>query len=77
MDIITANEEPQVLRARDTKSRGLILVGASAFVIVALTYIPFVFVLANSVKTEAQYAQHPMAIMFTLHLPTTRRRGTV
>lgn len=54
-------------RVRAGRGR-LAVLGACGLVIVAITYVPFVFVLANSMKNEAQYAQHPLAIMWTFHI---------
>jgi ABC-type glycerol-3-phosphate transport system permease component len=48
------------------KTRVASVVGAA--VLVVLTYIPFVFVLANSVKSSPQFAAHPFALMWTFHL---------
>jgi len=36
-------------------------------VLLALTYIPFMFVLANSLKTSTQYANDPFAFLWTFH----------
>lgn len=38
---------------------------AGAIILVVLTYIPFVFVLANSFKTGSQFVSHPFALMST------------
>jgi len=43
------------------------MIGAGAAgILVILTYLPFVFVLANSVKSASQYAHDPLGIVFSV-----------
>jgi ABC-type glycerol-3-phosphate transport system permease component len=49
-------------------ARYRLLVIVAAVILLILTYIPFLFVLANSFKSDAQIAQHPFAILLTLHI---------
>ena len=37
-------------------------------VLVLLTYIPFLFVVANSVKSDAQIAANPLNVLWTFHI---------
>ncbi|MGH2389816.1 MAG: carbohydrate ABC transporter permease, partial [Chloroflexota bacterium] len=48
-------------------SRYRLLAVVVAVLLIALTYIPFVFVLENSFKSDAQVAQHPFAFLLTFH----------
>jgi ABC-type glycerol-3-phosphate transport system permease component len=49
-------------------SRYRLLAVVVAALLIVLTYIPFVFVLENSFKSDAQIAQHPFAFLLTFHL---------
>ena len=48
------------------KWKSLVSVVCSVLLLV-LTYIPFVFVLANSMKTGQQYIENPFSILWTFH----------
>lgn len=40
----------------------------SGFLILAITYLPFIYVVANSLKDGAQFLEQPMAILWTFHI---------
>ena len=49
------------------KTQSVVSVGA-AVLLLALTYIPFLFILINSFKSGPQYVAHPFALLWTFHV---------
>lgn len=55
------------MKERRYQRIGTWVVILSALIILAVTYVPFVYVVANSFKDGAQFLEQPMAILWTFH----------
>jgi ABC-type glycerol-3-phosphate transport system permease component len=63
----TLRRSRRPLWVRILSTRYSFLAGLVIAILIVLTYIPFFFVLANSLKSDAEVAQHPFALLLTFH----------
>lgn len=62
-----------LVRPGSPRRRTVAVLALVAAVLVVLTYIPFLFVLSNSFKNQAEYVQHPLGVALHFHLSNYAR----